>query len=678
MSLAHSQPGAPGLAAARKGHKIFGALAPRAYSLLILAALACTLAVKLYIALRSQRLNEYLSWVIADTAALLTLELAGSCGCTVWPHKWVLRTALSVAVIACTWSVMNAGWLVATGTQILPAVLLPLIRDPINALAIVAVNLLYRPIAAAALLTPGLLILAFFFAVLARPVYSKSSPRGLCSRTVICAGLIVAAIVSSSAAKNKSGSITSQELRYNCQLKALETFLSFSSSGAAMPIYRDEPAGASRRIPASSEIRISASPAALGNAYNIIIVVLEGVTNKPGSIRRTMPYLQSIATQGAELTEARCSVSHTTKALFSLLTGRSCSISQDIIEAVPCSKPYASLATILKSALGFRAAFFQSAKGNFECRPGLVHNLGFDKFWARDNLDSEDAYVGYLGSDEFAMLGPLCEWIKSASTPFLLTVLCSVTHDPYRAPDWFGPAPPAQTERYEQALAYTDSFIAALDEQLRQLNLKDTTILCIIGDHGEAFGEHGLYGHARTAFDEVLKIIWIIRAPGLIQPGLKVTCPCSSIDLAPTLLALMQLTVQGPAFDGVNLLEQTPPGRKVFFSCWMQDGPCGFIQDRQKLVYDPLNRLAFAYDLGADPNESDGKELPPPKAAAFTKEILSWRNSTVLPAPSPAISQVTLFENWLCQWNNRKAWAKFTGQRRNQAKIPHTRTAADN
>jgi phosphoglycerol transferase MdoB-like AlkP superfamily enzyme len=47
--------------------------------------------------------------------------------------------------------------------------------------------------------------------------------------------------------------------------------------------------------------------------------------------------------------------------------------------------------------LNFRTAFFQSAKGSFEARPGLVYNLGFDKFWARDDLNDPNAFLGGQG-----------------------------------------------------------------------------------------------------------------------------------------------------------------------------------------------------------------------------------------------------------------------------------------
>ncbi|HPO10036.1 MAG TPA: two-component regulator propeller domain-containing protein, partial [bacterium] len=107
----------------------------------------------------------------------------------------------------------------------------------------------------------------------------------------------------------------------------------------------------------------------------------------------------------------------------------------------------------------------------------------------------------YLGADEFALLEPIRDWIRSDDKPFLLTVMCSVTHDPYEVPSWYGEMAGTLPDRYRQTIAYTDKFIQALDVELASLGLADDTIFCVVGDHGEAFGEHRIHGHERVAYE---------------------------------------------------------------------------------------------------------------------------------------------------------------------------------
>jgi phosphoglycerol transferase MdoB-like AlkP superfamily enzyme len=368
------------------------------------------------------------------------------------------------------------------------------------------------------------------------------------------------------------------------------------------------------------------------------------------------PYLASLAQQSVEFTNARSSLTHTTKVLFTLLTGRFPSVSQDIAETVPVEKPYASLPTILKQNADFRTAFFQSAKGNFEARPGLVHNLGFDNFWAREDLNDTTSFLGYLGCDEFAMLAPIVDWIKDDDNrPFFMTLMLSVTHDPYVVPRWFAEPAKEPLARYKQAIFYTDKFLAALDVELAKLNLTDKTILCIIGDHGEAFGEHGLLGHERIPFDENLRIPFCLRAPFLIQSGIKVTQPVSSIDLAPTLLALLGFDTQAAGFDGINALGSIPDDRRVYFSGWLSESPAGFVKANRKFIYYPVNKAVSVCDLSVDLLELAPAELPQQQRSEITDCIINWRKGTIFLIDQQRIGKKTLFDNWLCRWNNRIA-----------------------
>ena len=403
-------------------------LAPRAHSIIMFAALFCTLVVKLFHSWRTGLLNEYHSWIVADLAVLFGVEFVLALLCFFWPRKVVIRAAVLTAAIVCTWSVFNAGWLIATGTQVLPAVLMSLVRDPINRLAIVGHHLLLRPIAATVLLAPSAVALIFLFAVLANPLPPKHNSKVLLHRIIIYVMSVITVIsVGSARAQNTSEGIVSESLRYNCQLKAITSFFTYGSQKMPKFDYSD----ATRKLPYYDEIDISLLADAPKSPHNVVIVILEGVGYKHTSLydasRNLTPYLATLAKQGVEFTDSRTPFTHSTKAFFSILTGRFPSISQDYVEAVPAPKPYASIATTLKEKLSCRTAFFQSAKGNFEARPGLVHNLGFDRFWARDDLNDPNAYLGYLASDEFAMLKPITDWIKADNKPFLLKVKSEIS-----------------------------------------------------------------------------------------------------------------------------------------------------------------------------------------------------------------------------------------------------------
>jgi lipoteichoic acid synthase len=320
--------------------------------------------------------------------------------------------------------------------------------------------------------------------------------------------------------------------------------------------------------------------------------------------------------------------------------------------------PYASMASILGRKLGYRTAFFQSAMGSFESRPGLVYNLGYDSFWSREDSNDQDSFLGYLGCDEFTLLKPIYDWIKSSKQPFFLTLLCSVTHDPYEVPEWFGAPPREPLERYRQAVFYTDKFLAALDVELGSLGVTDDTILCVIGDHGEAFGEHGLLGHERIAFEEVLRIPFCLRIPSSVRAGIKISETVSSIDLAPTLLGLLGFDTDWMGFDGTDLLRTIPKQRKLFFSGWMEEGPAGYVMGDRKFIYNPANRTSCVYNLAADPKELNRIDLPQQRADEVADETLSWRKGTVFKIDQESTGKKLLYDKWMCRWTDRVSSAK--------------------
>jgi hypothetical protein len=637
---------------------------------MIFGALFCTLVVKFFHSWRTSLVGEYFSWIFADISVLLGIEVVLAIICFRWPRKSVIRAATVAAALVCTWSVINAGWLVRTGTQILPSVLLSLFRDPIGILGMVGVNLIKMPKAAVALLAPSAIALAFFIFVLARPLlpdYPPSAGKRFGNRIIVSSVFILIAVLGRGAVAMRGSSQTvSEEMRYNCQLRAVTSMLSSGSSHLADADF----AGPKRKIPSFDQLEnaMTLKPSAKsGLNYNVVIVVLEGIQYRYTSLAdrqdNLTPYLASLARQGVEFTNARSSVPHTNKALFALLTGRFPSPSQDVAEAVPVAKPYASIATVLRQELNFRTACFESANGSFECWPGLVYNLGFDKFWAREDLNDPNAFVGYFASDEFSMLKPITEWIKAEERPFCLVIMCSVSHDPYVVPKWFATPAKEPVERYQQTISYTDKFLAELDAELGKLGLADKTILCVISDHGEAFGEHGFFAHERIMFEEALRIPWVMRAPSLVEPGAKVTEPVSSVDLAPTLLALFGFETRAAGFDGVDALGSIPADRKVYFSCWTRLGPAGFVEGNRKFIYNPANKMVSVYDLSSDPLESVRLTLPEQQARQIADEIIAWRKDRIFQISQPQVGKIMLFDRWLCHSAGRVSSAQYESLR---------------
>jgi len=94
---------------------------------------------------------------------------------------------------------------------------------------------------------------------------------------------------------------------------------------------------------------------------------------------------------------------------------------------------------------------------------------------------------------------------------------------------------------YDAAIAYTDAALRTLVETVDELQLTRRTLLVVTSDHGEAFYEHGTFGHNHSLHDEELRVPLVLYCPGTIVAGKRVPAQIGLIDLAPTVLELLHL-----------------------------------------------------------------------------------------------------------------------------------------
>jgi arylsulfatase A-like enzyme len=94
---------------------------------------------------------------------------------------------------------------------------------------------------------------------------------------------------------------------------------------------------------------------------------------------------------------------------------------------------------------------------------------------------------------------------------------------------------------YDGEIAWTDSIVGRIRAQLDRRGLLDETVIALTSDHGTEFFDHGLKGHRRTLYDEVLHTPLILRYPRSIPAGRRVSALSRGIDLGATLLELAGL-----------------------------------------------------------------------------------------------------------------------------------------
>lgn len=103
---------------------------------------------------------------------------------------------------------------------------------------------------------------------------------------------------------------------------------------------------------------------------------------------------------------------------------------------------------------------------------------------------------------------------------------------------------------YDNSIRWTDSIAGPFFGFMADEGYLENTLIVISSDHGEAFGERGLEGHARFVYKETTEVPFILSFPFRLDPGLTVETRTRNIDVWPTILDLLGLPSLGDEIDG--------------------------------------------------------------------------------------------------------------------------------
>ncbi len=208
---------------------------------------------------------------------------------------------------------------------------------------------------------------------------------------------------------------------------------------------------------------------------------------------------------------------------------------------------------------------------------------------------------------------------RRGEKPFFLWVHYFDAHDPYAPPRRFlslkyhpGATVTDALDRsylYDSDVAYLDEELGRLIAALEKTGVYDNTIVVAIADHGEALGEHNYVGHSAAIYNEQTKVPFFIRYPRAIPSGVKIEAQVRSVDVAPTLLALLGLK-HSSELDGISLLpmladpKQATDRTAVSETFHIPGNRLVAVSDgRYKLISNVDDGIELLFDIRKDPLE---------------------------------------------------------------------------
>lgn len=306
-------------------------------------------------------------------------------------------------------------------------------------------------------------------------------------------------------------------------------------------------------LPACTSERRSA---ALIGESNVVVIVIDTLRadHLPfyGYEKDTAPFLRSIADKGVVFERAIAGCSSTGPAMATVFTSL-----------------YPSQHGLITGVLATQRLVKVNPSIRINRIPEQLKTLGqyfkeagYRTFGVADNLNISEQQGFTKGFDKFATYRyngaatvnkTLWEWAPEimAGGKYFLYVHYMDPHAPhFRRKPWFEKGATREQSilnAYDSEIRYTDEHIRALFEKF---NLQENTLVLVLADHGEEFGDHGGSGHGKTLYREVIHVPYVLYHPAL--PPRRVSEFVHTIDTVPTLAELVGIAKE-PHWVGVSL-----------------------------------------------------------------------------------------------------------------------------
>ena len=365
---------------------------------------------------------------------------------------------------------------------------------------------------------------------------------------------------------------------------------------------------------------------------NIVLVTIESFSAKymgsNGDARNLTPNLDALRQQSLYFNNFYATGTRTDRGLEAITLAVPPTPGRSIVKRIGRESGFASLGQQL-SAIGYDSVFVYGGRGYFDNMNAFFSGNGY-RVVDQSSVNEADIHFknawGMADEDLYRETLKLADANYAQQKPFLLQLMTTSNHRPYTYPE--GRIDIKSGNGRDGAVKYTDYAIGQFLNDARKKPWFDNTIFVFVADH--TAGSAGKEDLPITNY----QIPLFIYAPKLIEAR-ENSQLASQIDLAPTLLGLLNLDYQS-TFFGRNLLQDNPLPPRVVVGNYQHLGlfdgkDLAILSPRQGLrrhddalstsiesrvpATDPLIERAIAYYQGA--------------SHGFKQQLLGWKPAQV-------------------------------------------------
>lgn len=291
---------------------------------------------------------------------------------------------------------------------------------------------------------------------------------------------------------------------------------------------------------------------------NVILVTIESLSAKYlgsfGDSRNLTPNLDQLRPQSLFFSNFYATGTRTDRGLEAITLSMPPTPGRSIVKRLGRESGYASLGRQLESR-GYDSVFLYGGRGYFDNMNAFFGGNGYRTIDQTSVPEEEITFKnawGICDEDLYAQTLRQADIDHAVGKPFFFQVMTTSNHRPFTYPEGRIDIPSGYGR--EGAVKYTDHAIGAFLEEARRRPWFESTIFVFVADHTA-----GSAGKEDLPVDKY-HIPLFIFAPGLIEPR-KIPTLASQIDLAPTLLGLLNLDYTSTFFGRDVLREDAARGR---------------------------------------------------------------------------------------------------------------------
>lgn len=371
---------------------------------------------------------------------------------------------------------------------------------------------------------------------------------------------------------------------------------------------------------------------------NIVLVTIESLSAKylgsNGDERNLTPNLDALRKQSLYFNNFYATGTRTDRGLEAITLAIPPTPGRSIVKRIGRESGFASLGQQL-SAVGYDSVFVYGGRGYFDNMNAFFSGNGY-RVVDQSSVDESEIHFknawGMADEDLYKQTLKLADADYARQQPFLLQLMTTSNHRPYTYPD--NRIDIKSGNGRDGAVKYTDYAIGQFLEQARQKPWFDNTIFIFVADHTA-----GSAGKEDLPISNY-QIPLFIYAPKLIEPRESAQL-ASQIDLAPTLLGLLNLDYQS-TFFGRNLLQDNPLPPRVVVGNYQH---LGLFDGKDLAILSPRQGLRRHDDALTESRESRAGSDDPLISRAITyyqtasygfkQQLLGWK------APREGAEQVS-------------------------------------